>query len=93
MEEVQRVRIPRRGEVLGIIESMLGASKMRIRCQDNKLRTCRIPGKLRKRVWMREGDVVIVRTWEIQSDIKGDVIWRYRPNEAGWLRKKNILKI
>ncbi len=91
MEPVGRVRIPKKGEILGIIESTLGASRLRVRCNDGKMRICRIPGKLRKRVWMRIGDVVIVKPWEIQND-NGDAIWRYTAAEAGWLRRKGILK-
>ena len=93
MEEVQRVRIPKSGETLGVVESLLGASKLKVRCQDDKVRICRIPGKMRKRIWMREGDVIIVKPWEIQGNEKGDVIWKYRPSEAGWLRKRGILKV
>ena len=91
MEQTERVRIPKKGEVLGIVESTLGASRLRVRCQDGEVRICRIPGKLRKRVWMRIGDVVLVRPWDIQKD-SGDVIWRYRATEAGWLKRKNLLK-
>ena len=94
MEEQHfRVKTPRKGEVLGIVESMLGANKMRVYCDDNKFRICRIPGRLRKRVWIREGNAVLIRLWEIQGDKNGDVIWRYTPTEASWLRKKGILKI
>lgn len=92
-EEVFRVRMPRGREIFGVIEALLGTNKLHVRCQDGKIRICRIPGKLRKRVWMKENDVVIVEPWTIQSDKKGDVVWRYSPTEAGWLRRKGILKI
>jgi len=91
-EEIGKIRIPRNDEVLGIVESMLGANKLRVRCQDNVIRTCRIPGKMRKRIWMREGDVVLVKPWEFDKE-KGDVIWSYRHTQAAWLRKRNILTI
>ncbi|MBI2232478.1 MAG: translation initiation factor eIF-1A [Candidatus Aenigmarchaeota archaeon] len=91
-EEI-RVRMPRGGEMLGVIDSMLGSNKLRVRCQDDKIRICRIPGKLRKRIWMREGDIVIVKPWAIQGDAKGDVVWKYNPTEASWLRRKRILSI
>ncbi len=91
-EEI-RVRMPRNGEVLGIVDTMLGANKLRIRCQDDKVRICRIPGKMRKRIWMREGDAVIVKPWSIQGDSSGDVIWKYNPTEASWLRRKRILTV
>lgn len=95
MEEGQelRVRTPRGREVLGIIESMLGANKLRVRCQDNKIRLCRIPGRLRKKIWMKEGDAVLVEPWEIQGDKSGDIVYKYNPTQASWLRRKGILKM
>jgi len=91
--EFIRVRTPRHGEVLGMVESMLGANKLRIRCQDDKIRICRIPGRLRKRLWMKEGDVVIVKIWDIQGEKFGDVIWKYTPTQVMWLRRRGILKL
>lgn len=93
MEEEIRVKTPRGKEVLGVVEAMLGANKLKVRCQDGKIRTCRIPGRLRKRVWMREGDIVIIEPWTIQGDSSGDVVWRYTQTEASALRRKGVLKI
>ena len=91
-EEI-RVRMPRKGEILGIVEAMLGANKLKVRCQDGLVRICRIPGKLRKRVWVRERDIVLVVPWSIQGDKSADIQWRYTHTEAGWLRRKGILKM
>ncbi len=92
-QEDIRVRRPREGEVLGIVESLLGSNKLKVLCQDNKVRLCRIPGKMRKRIWMREGDAVLVKIWEIQGDDHGDIVYKYNPTQASWLRRKNILKL
>ena len=95
MEEqpVERVRVPRQNEILGIVESMLGANKILVFCQDNKKRIIRIPGRLRKKIWIRERDVILVKPWDIQSDERGDVVWIYKQNQIEWLRKRGILKI
>lgn len=92
-QEFIRVRKPRQGEVLGVAEALMGANKVKVRCQDEKIRLCRIPGKLRKRVWIREGDFVLIKPWEIQGDKSGDIIIKYRNNEASWLRKKGFLRL
>ncbi len=95
MEEYEpmRVRTPRGKEMLGIVESLLGSNKIRVRCQDNKIRICRIPGALRKRMWMKEGDVVLIIPWEIQSNERGDIVMNYNHTQASWLRRKGILKM
>ena len=56
-EEVVRVRMPRlrEGEIMGIADQLLGASRIRVMCSDGQSRRGRIPGKLRKRVRRREG--------------------------------------
>ena len=86
-----RIRTPGKGEVLGIVESMLGTNKIKVVCQDGKARIGRIPGKMRKRIWMREGDAVLLKPWDIQGEKFGDIKYRYTPTEMSWLRKKGIL--
>jgi len=86
-----RIRKPHNGEILGIVESLMGANKIKVRCQDDKIRLCRIPGKLRKRVWMHEGDFVLVKPWDIQGDSNADIVTKYNPTQASWLRRKGIL--
>ncbi len=89
--EVVRVRLPRGKEILGILEQRLGASRIMIKCFDGKSRNCRVPGRLKKRLWLREGDVVLVEPWEF-DDEKGDVIFKYAPTAVEWLKKKGYLK-
>jgi len=93
--ELVRVRTPRErdGEVFGIIIQMLGHDRVRIRCEDGHIRIGRIPGRFKKRVWMRVGDTVIITPWEFQTDEKCDVVYRYRNNEIEWLKKRGILKM
>jgi translation initiation factor 1A len=90
-EQKIRVKLPRGKEVIGIIEQRLGGNKMMINCMDGKTRNCRVPGRLKRKLWLRPGDVVIVEPWEL-DDKKGDVIFKYRINEIEWLRKKGYLK-
>jgi len=90
--EIARIRIPREGEVLGIIEMMLGADKVRAKCDDGNVRICRIPGRLRKRVWVKVGDLILIQPWKVQSNERGDVIFRYTPTQANWLKRKGFVK-
>ena len=86
-----RVRFPREGEILGIIEQLHGYAKMTVLCKDGKTRMCRVPGKLTRTLWVRERDIVLVKPWELSSDTKGDVIYKYRRNQVEVLRKKGML--
>ncbi len=86
-----RVRLPRGKEVLGEIEQILGASRFRVECKDEKTRLCRIPGKFRKRIKVRPGDIVIIEPWSIEGDEKGDIVWIYNKTQMSWLRNKGYV--
>ena len=93
-EGVVRVRMPREsdGEVLGIVEGMMGASRLQVKCADGKDRLARIPGKIRRNIWVHAGDIVIVKPWSIDSDRRADLVWRYTHLQADILRRKGVLK-
>ena len=86
-----RVKLPRGEEVIGIIEQRLGGNKMLVNCLDGKTRNCRVPGRLRRALWLRPGNVVIIQPWELDKD-KGDVIFKYNPTQVSWLKRKGFLK-
>ncbi len=90
-EDIARARIPRENEVLGKLEQRLGGSRCRVRCLDGKERICRIPGRLKKSLWVRENDIVLVEPWELGGDTKGDIIFKYKPNQVSWLRNQGYL--
>ena len=91
-EEVVRVRLPstRDGEIFGIADQLLGASRIRVMCADGKSRLGRIPGKLKKRMWIREGDLLIVNPWDFQDE-KCDIRHRYTKTESTYLSRRGIL--
>ncbi len=86
-----RVRLPRGREVIGIIEQRLGGNKMMVNCLDGKNRNCRVPGRLKRALWLRPGDVVIIESWEFDP-MKGDVLFKYRDNQINWLKNNGYLK-
>ena len=87
-----RIRLPRNKEVLGILEQRVGGSRMRVKCSDGKLRICRVPGRLKKKLWIREGDTLLIEPWLLGGDDKGDVIFKYKPNQVEYLRKNGYFK-
>lgn len=91
--QIIRVRLPLKNEVLGIVQQRLGGSRMRVLCLDNRERICRIPGRLRRALWVRENDVVIIEPWELGGDDKGDVVYKYKSKaEVAFLKRKGYLK-
>lgn len=90
--EIRRVKLPRGRQTLGILEQRLGGSRMRVRCLDGKSRICRIPGRLKRSLWVREGDVLLIEPWELGGDAKGDVIFKYKPIQVEFLRRRGHLK-
>ncbi|MDH5450286.1 MAG: translation initiation factor eIF-1A [Candidatus Bathyarchaeota archaeon] len=92
-EQISTLVLPATTDVLGVAKKLLGFDRVLVRCQDGKERLCRIRGKMKRRVWIREGDVVLVSPWDFQSDKRGDIIWRYRRNQVELLRSRRYLTI
>ncbi len=90
--EVTRVRMPKtkEGEMFGIADQLLGGSRIKVMCADGKSRLCRIPGKIKKRMWIREGDLLIVKPWSFQDE-KADVLFRYTQTQALYLSRNKCL--
>ena len=91
-QEIRRIKIPRPPECFGFVVQRVGGSRMKVRCLDGNPRICRIPGRLKRRLWVREGDIVIVEPWEYSGQTKGDVLFKYKPVQVEWLRKRGYLK-
>ena len=81
------LRMPEEDELFAVVTGMLGANRIEVRCMDGTDRTARIPGRMQKRVWIREDDVVLVSPWDWQDE-KADVEWRYDKGDADRLREE-----
>lgn len=88
---VTRAKLPRGREVIGIIEQRLGGNKMMVNCLDKKQRNCRVPGRLKRKLWLRENDVVIIEPWELDNT-RGDVVFKYPTNQINWLKRNGYLE-
>jgi len=85
-----RVRLPKGREVIGIISQRLGGSRMFVSCMDGKTRNARVPGRNRRGLWLREGDVILVEPWEFDDD-KADVLFKYTSSAIIRLKNMNLL--
>ena len=84
------LRMPDEDEVFAEVTDMLGANRVTVRCADGVERTARIPGRMQKRVWIREDDLVIVDPSDWQDE-KADITHRYEQSEADELRREGHL--
>ena len=91
-EEVGRLPLPRRerGEIYGVANQLLGAARIRVMCEDSVSRMGRITGKMKKKMWIREGDLLILRPWGFQEG-KADILFRYSRTQATYLSRRNLL--
>ena len=60
---------------------MLGNGRLEAICFDGMTRLCHIRGKLRKKVWINQSDIVLIGLRDFQ-DAKADVILKYSADEA-----------
>ena len=87
-----RVKMPNKkvNEMFALASQILGGRRVTVLCADGETRMARIPGKMRRRQWVREGDLIIVWPWDFQ-DAKADVKHRYTKTQAMYLSRKGVL--
>ena len=64
---------------------MLGNGRLEAQCFDGERRLAHIRGKLRKKVWINQGDIILLSLRDYQDE-KGDVILKYSADEARSLK-------
>jgi len=55
------------GELLGCVIK-LARGNIIVKCTLGKIRTCRITGKIKRRMGIRNVDLVLVAPWDFESD-------------------------
>lgn len=85
-----KVRFPKADQFIGVVEKRLGGSRMNVRSVKGEDILARVPGRAKKFLWIREGDIVLLEPWELDKD-KADLIYKYKPNEVKVLERKNML--
>lgn len=91
---VSRVKMPyrRNGEMFARVVEIFGQERMGVFCEDGKHRIGRIRGKIKKRVWIRKGDLVVINPWEFETQVDGkpekcEISWRYLRHEVSYLER------
>ncbi len=91
-EDVRRYKMPDKikGEMFAIADTLMGASKITVMCEDGKSRMGRIRGKMKRRMWIKPGDLLIVKPWEFQDE-KADVMYRYHRTQAQNMHRRRLI--
>jgi len=84
-EEKRDLQFKEDGQVYAQVLRMLGNGRLEAQCFDGVKRLAHIRGKLRKKVWISGGDILLLGLRDFQ-DGKCDVILRYTPEEARTLK-------
>ncbi|MEM4673868.1 MAG: translation initiation factor IF-1A, partial [Pyrobaculum sp.] len=54
-----------------------------------QVRVARLPGRLRRKLWLKSGDYVIVAVWEFDKE-KGDIVHRYEKKDVEELKRRGF---
>jgi len=84
-EEKRELQFKEDGQEYGQVLRMLGNGRLEAYCFDGYKRLCHIRGKMRKKVWVNQGDIILIGLRDYQ-DGKGDVILKYTSDEARTLK-------
>lgn len=95
VQDLERVRLPRPadGEMFAQVVELSGGSRMVVTCEDGKERIARIPGRVRRKIWIKSGDYVIIKPWSVEGDEKSDFEYRYTNVQSESLKSRGLLKM
>jgi len=86
MENVKReIVFKEDGQEYGQVLRMLGNGRCDVNCFDGVKRLCVIRGKMRKKIWVMQGDIVLCGLRDFQDE-KADIIIKYNSDEARQLK-------
>ena len=88
VQEDRELRIKEEGEEYAQITKILGDGRFHCKCADGVDRVAHLRGKFRKRVWLGNGDIILVSLREFEPE-KCDVVEKYKEKEVAKLKKEN----
>jgi len=79
------LQIKEDGQEYANVTKLVGEGRLIAKCADGVERLCHIRGALRKKVWIVQGDTILIGLRDFQ-DGKGDVLAKYSEHEVRMLR-------
>jgi len=93
-EEEKKEELPlpseEEGTMLCVVQQNLGGGFLQVVCTDEEVYKAWIPGKMRRRIWIREGDVILFLPWGTR-DMKGEVVYKYSKDQVRKLINMGVL--
>jgi translation initiation factor 1A len=87
----RKVKLPVKDEQFAVVSEMSGGSRLKAMCEDGQTRMVRIGGKFKRRMWVRENDLILIKPWTVQTESKADLVHRYLPTERKWILNRDII--
>jgi len=89
--QLKEICLPEESELLGSVLKLLGSDQVLVKCTDKVTRRGRIREKLKRRIWIRENDLVILAPWDFKKLERGDIVWRFTLGRVDWLKHNGHL--
>jgi translation initiation factor 1A len=86
----RELRLPTGTQLFAVVTDIRSDGHATLRCADRKERLGKVPGRLRSRVWIHEGDVVLAEPWGWEDE-RAEIVWRYTHREVKRLRSDGRL--
>ena len=84
--EDRECRFKDESEEYAQIIKILGDGRFQCKCADGVERVAHVRGKMRKRIWLANGDIILVSLREFEPE-KCDVVEKYKEKEVAKLKK------
>ena len=85
VQEDRELRIKEESEEYAQITKILGDGRFQCKCADGVDRIAHVRGKMRKRTWLANGDIILVSIREFEQE-KCDVVEKYKEKEVAKLK-------
>ena len=86
VQEDRELRYKEESEEYAQIIKILGDGRFQCKCADGVERIAHVRGKMRKRTWLANGDIILVSLREFEPE-KCDVVEKYKKKEIAKLKK------
>ena len=86
VQEDRELRYKEESEEYAQIIKILGDGRFQCKCADGVERIAHVRGKMRKRTWLANGDIILVSLREFEPE-KCDVVEKYKEKEIAKLKK------